>query len=400
MTRSTLSTPSPADRSPARAVRARELAHRARARRRLAMAGFTLLEALIALGISGFGLIAVARLQISLQAESDLAKQLSEATFLGQRRIEELRAFQQVAAATGAQVAAGAWGYNNITSGTQTIAGTNATYTVTWAISDATASVPYKNGLVNVQWTDRNGAAQVATLSTMIGGSDPASSLGLTVPPAGTPIRKPKNRDLNVPVPAVDIGNGTSYFTPPGAPSTLKIIFSNSTGRVTKRCSGTGTDWTAWTCTSVDAYLVSGYISVSSSNLTLTSPIDVTISLSEGALDGCYDDSALATKTYSGYITYTCIVVGNDHDANAITPARWSGRSDITGISIGTASANNKVCRYSADYDDSGGISNPEHPASYTNVSDSLENQNFKIVRGDAICPSGTGILALVQHQP
>ena len=253
------------------------------ARRRLAVAGFTLLEALIALAISGFGLIAVARLQIGLQAESDLAKQLSEATFLGQRRIEELRAFQQLTAATGAQVAAGAWGYNNIASGSQSVVGTNATYTVTWTISDATASVPYKNGLVTVQWTDRKGAAQVATLSTMIGGSDPASSLGLTVPPAGTPIRKPKNRDLNVPVPAVDIGNGTSYFTPPGAASTVKIIFSNTTGRVTKTCVGAGADWTAWTCTNVDAYLVSGFISVNSSNLTLNSPIDVTIAPTEGA---------------------------------------------------------------------------------------------------------------------
>ncbi len=396
----TRSTNSGTNRSPARMGRTRRHAQGAIARRRLAVAGFTLLEALIALAISGFGLIAVARLQIGLQAESDLAKQLSEATFLGQRRIEELRAFQQVTAATGAQIAAGAWGYNNIASGTQSVVGTNATYTVTWTVSDATASVPYKNGLVNVQWTDRKGAVQVATLSTMIGGNDPASSLGLTVPPAGTPIRKPKNRDLNVPVPAVDIGNGTSYFTPPGAPSTLKFIFSNSTGRVTKRCNGTGSDWTAWTCTDVDAYLVSGYISVDSSNLTLTSPIDVTIALSEGTLDGCFDDSALGTKTYSGYITYTCIVLGNDHDTNSLTPSRWSGRSDIAGISIGTASSNNKVCRYSADYDGSGGISNPEHPASYTNVTESLENQNFTIVRGNVSCPSGSGILALVQHQP
>lgn len=367
---------------------------------RAAVAGFTLLEALIALAISGFGLIAVARLQIGLQAESDLAKQLSEATFLGQRRIEELRAFQQVTAATAGQLAAGGWGYGNIASGSQTVAGTNASYTVSWRVSDAAASVPYKNGLVNVAWTDRRGNAQVASLSTMIGGNDPASSLGLTVPPSGTPVRKPKNRDLNVPVPAVDIGNGTSYFTPPGAPSTLKIIFSNTTGRVTKRCNGSGTDWTAWSCTSVDAYLVSGYVSVKSSNLTLNSPIDLTFALSEGSLDGCYDDSGLATKTYAGYITYTCLVTGNDHDTNPLTPSRWSGRSDIAGIAIGTTSSANKVCRYSADYDGAGGITNYEHPATYANVTESLENQNFTIVRGNDPCPSGTGILALVQHQP
>ena len=80
---------------------------RARLARRLALGGFTLLEALIALAIGGFGLIAVARLQIGLQNESDLAKQVSEATFLGQRRIEELRSYMQLASATGAQIAAG-----------------------------------------------------------------------------------------------------------------------------------------------------------------------------------------------------------------------------------------------------------------------------------------------------
>ncbi len=369
--------------------------------RRIVLGGFTLLEALIALAIGGYGLIAVARLQISLQTEADLAKQMSEATFLGQRRIEELRAFQQVASATGAQLAGGAWGYGNIASGSQTVVGNNATYTVGWTVTDAAANVPFKSAVVNVQWTDRGNVTQTATLSTVISGSDPSASLGLSIPPAGTPIRRPKNRDLNVPVPAFDLGNGTSSFTPPGASGTLFLVFNNTTGLLTKRCTG-GTLSAPTSCTDVDAYLITGYISVSNqAPATLNSPIDLAVTLTEGTLDGCFDDSALSTKTYSGFITYTCVIQGYDHDSNSATRSRWSGRIDIAGIPIGGGNSNNKICRYSYDYDASGTIGNPEHPATYSQVTESLENQNYIVMKGSASCPSGASSLqASVQHQP
>lgn len=368
-------------------------------------AGFTLLEALIALLIGGFGMLAVARLQIGMQGESDLAKQLSEATFLGQRRIEMLRAYQRVSAMDGAGLAAGGWGYDNILTGSEAVTGTNASYTVSWTITPFASPTPaandprFKTAAVNVAWTDRAGATQTAALSTVIAGTDPAAALGLTVPPAGTPIRRPKNRDLNVPVPAIDLGNGQSAFTPPGAAATFRLVFDNITGIIKKACNGSGSDIAAWTCSDLNAYLVSGFIAEGSANLTLTSPIDVTITLTEGSLYSCYDDSAVA-KSYANYISYTCVVIGVDHDSNPATRARWSGRVDVTGIPIGTGSAENRVCRYSADYDGNGSIGNYEHPASYTNVTESLENQNFYLVRGTSTCPAGTGIYAQVQHQP
>ena len=367
--------------------------------RRAALAGFTLLEALIALAIGGFGLIAVARLQTSLQVESDLAKQMSEATFLGQRRIEELRAFQQLASADATQLAAGGWGYGNIATGSQTVTGTNATYTVGWTVTDAAANVPYKTAVVNVQWTDRRNVTQVATLSTAISGADPSASLGLSIPPAGTPIRRPRNRDLNVPVPAIDLGNGTSAFTPPGAPSTLRLVFNNTTGLLTKKCVAAGGDWN---CTDVNAYLVTGYIQVDSgAPATLNSPIDLSWSMvaGEGTLDSCFDDSGASTKTYSGFITYTCVINGRP-DANPLL-RYWSGRSTLTGIVIGPTKDDNKVCRYSYDYNANGTVENSEHPYSYSHVLESLENQNFVIVKGNSQCPTGASSLqASVQHQP
>jgi len=272
---------------------------------------------------------------------------------------------------------------------------------VSWTVADAPSPQRYKTAAVNVTWTDRRGTSHTVPLRTGIAGVDPSVSLGLTVPPAGTPIRRPKNRDLNVPVPAIDLGNGTSAFTPPGAATTLKFVFDNVTGVITKRCNGSGSDYASWSCTDVNAYLVSGFISIDNfANATLTSPIDIAFTLSQGALEACYDDSAASTKTYAGVITYTCVIVGSDHDGVTTTRPRWSGVSTLAGIAINTSSSGNKICRYSADYDASGTVDNGEHPAAYTNVIESLENQNFLIVRGNASCPSGSGIETLVQHQP
>jgi Tfp pilus assembly protein PilV len=370
--------------------------------RRRVSAGFALLESLIAVGIGAFGLVAISRLQIGLQAESDLAKQVSEATFLGQRRIEELRAYQQITSASSTQVAAGQWGYGNIQSGAQTVSGTNANYNVTWTVTPALDSVPLKTALVDVRWTDRRSVAQVATLSTVISGSDPSAALGLAIPPAGTPIRRPKSRDLNVPVPATDLGNGTSAFTPPGAPADVKLVFSNTSGLLTRRCIGASADPSTWACSNIDGFLVTGYISVDNrANASLSSPIDVSFAITEGALDACYDDSAQTTKTYAGFISYTCVIIGSDHDGVSSTRSRWSGRSTVAGIIIGSGNGNNKVCRYSYDYDANGMISSPEHPDTYAQVTESLENQNFTIIRGSDSCPTGSSVMQnSVQHQP
>jgi Tfp pilus assembly protein PilV len=376
---------------------------RLRLARRAALAGFSLLEAMIAMAIGGFGLMAVARLQLGLQAESDLAKQLGEASFIGQRRLEELRAFERIPVADAAQLAAGSWGYGNIASGSQTVDGANASYAVDWLISQPPDTADYKTIGLTVQWTDRQGRAQQAAFSTVIAAVDPSAALRLGIAPSGTPVRKPKDRDLNVPVPARDLGDGTSAFTPPGAAATTQLVFSNTTGLLTKKCNGDPNTPSSWTCSNVDAYLVTGYIGFGAGGsapvAAPTSAIDLSFVLSEGAVDTCYDDSAAATKIYSGFITYTCVIVGLDHDANPATRSRWSGRSDLVGADVGV-SGGDKVCRYTADYNGNGVIDSAEHPASYSQVTDSLENQNFLIIKSSASCPTGVATTATVQHQP
>ena len=70
--------------------------------RRTRDAGFTLVEALIALLVLAFGMLAVAGLQTTLAHNADVARQRTEATRLAQARVEALRAYQQVGAASGA----------------------------------------------------------------------------------------------------------------------------------------------------------------------------------------------------------------------------------------------------------------------------------------------------------
>lgn len=363
-------------------------------RRRLLIGGFTMVEALVAFAIGGFGLMAVARLHANLVGVSDQAKQLGEATMIGERKIEELRSFQQLTAATGAQLAAGQWGYSNIVSGSQSVTGTNTTYTLTWNSADATGGAVYKTVAVSVAWTDRQNNARNVNLSGIVAGSNPTTSLGMVVPPAGTPVRKPKNRDLNVPVPAIDLGNGTSAFTPPGAATSLHIVFNNLSGIVTQVCTGVGAASASWTCSNVTAYLVSGFVALDNqAHATINSPMTFSIAVTLGTFGTCYSDSGAGTKTYAGFVTYTCLV----YPDTATSPARWSGIGTmaITGITLGVSSSDDKICRYSGDYDASGAIDNAEHPAAYAGVIESLENQNFIVMKGNAACPSGT-----VQHQP
>ena len=58
--------------------------------------GFTLIEALIALLVLSFGMLAIAGFQVTLTRNSDLAKQRTEATRLAQQKVESLRSYGQV----------------------------------------------------------------------------------------------------------------------------------------------------------------------------------------------------------------------------------------------------------------------------------------------------------------
>jgi Tfp pilus assembly protein PilV len=240
-------------------------------RSRQQQAGFTLVEALVAFLVMAFGMLAVAGYQITMSRNSDVAKQRSEAVRLGQQKVESLRTFQQVDS-DGAgtivnfedDVVAG--GPETINPSSTDAYATNATYTRQWwatkndGVTTAEAGDLEKWIRVQVGWTDRAGEAQSVTLRSVVSRSDPIALGTLFTGPNGSKTRTPKNRNINIPYPAVDLGNNRSGFTPPGGGSTF-YAFDNTTGIVDKICTGTpvaGFDTSG--CTSTYRYLLSGYI--------------------------------------------------------------------------------------------------------------------------------------------
>lgn len=232
--------------------------------------GFTLLEALIALLVLSFGMLAIAGFQVTLTRNSDLAKQRTEALRLAQQKVESLRAYGQVDTYTASPHIVNYT--DDVVSGADSTT-TNATFNRTWTV---TANSTNTEKWVNVQvaWSDRAGQPQTVQLLSVISKFDPRDIGTLATGPGASKVRKPKNRNINIPYPAVTLSGGTqSAFIPP--PGNVTYVFDNSTGNIVKSCTGLtsatlveGLDLasSAAVCSSIDAYLLSGFVRFDTSN--------------------------------------------------------------------------------------------------------------------------------------
>ena len=371
--------------------------------------GFSLVEALVALFILGFGLLAVARLHALLVENSSLAKQRTEATRLAQQTMEQLRAFQRISTSSGLVA------YNDIATNTGgAVAGmaSNTSYTRSWTVSSS-SQPRFAAVTVSVNWTDIRGRAQNVTLDSMIAGLDPQVSGSLVVPPVGSPVKRPRNRALNIPVPAVTIDGGRkSAFTPPGA-SGYYLVFDNDTGVVKARCTGNIADYDSTACPdNMSAHLISGYIrfstgggspsasSPSSTRMALTATTVRTSNVGVAPADECSNDSQTTALYNNQTVAYTCLIYPHDHDANPATTQVWNGRVRfaLIGESIGDEDDDYKICRYTFDYDNDGRLSNEEHPHVYALLRESIGNQNYLVIRGDKACPTDSNVVNPVTH--
>ncbi len=131
--------------------------------------GAGLAEAIIAVCIIAISVVALARFQAGVAYSDTLAQQQSEATILAESELESLRDFQVISNQ------AGYTSYQSIASGTSTVTGTNATYTLTWTITSY-VNPSYKNMDITVSWTDKYGIAQSTRLVTNVGSIDPVYS--------------------------------------------------------------------------------------------------------------------------------------------------------------------------------------------------------------------------------
>lgn len=342
--------------------------------------GFSLIEALVALAVVAVGLLGLGTAEVMIGRNADVAKQRTEATRLAQEKMELLRAFTTIAPA------AGQLSWNGLTAGSDTLT-TNASYVRTWTLGGASTDT-LRRVTVDVTWTDRAGDVQSVTLNSVISRTDPSDVGLLGFPlPQNTTLKRPKNRNLNIPVPALDLGNGKSVYQ---LANNFAVVFSNDSGYVVMRCTFVVTNASQLSaCTAYSAYIVAGYVSldgttafpaglgINTAQYTGTSSVSCTVG------DAINQNTSTAIAGYKYYLCVVALPQGTT----------WSGSTRLAGMASGT---NYLVCRY--QYPPAAGVSaNARNVEPYDQVNESLDNQNFVITTANS-CPA-TGGLTSTLHQ-
>jgi hypothetical protein len=337
-------------------------------------------------------------MQATLRFNTDVSRQRAEAVRMAQEKMEDLRAFGVLDGSPG-----GEHDFAKIVTETDTPTTisdtTNTSYSRTTTVTDPSANDPaFTTVRVQVKWLDRRtasgGTAEAVTLISNIARVSPAlgASLGLPGDRAGP--QRPLGRHRSIPQSAVDQDNGTSNFTPPGAPAGATWRFVNATGQITSLCNPAGT------CTNVAGWLLSGYIRFVSGGTSPTpalagSPVgDAAPFSSQGVVMTLTTPASPSTAAvcYTGgwdsfARAYNCFIPIDSDTFN------WSGRSELTGLALATNLADatdsrKKVCRYTPEDSDAPAGGNAAHPLDYTSVKESLTNQNFLVIgAGDGSVP-------------
>jgi type IV pilus modification protein PilV len=125
------------------------------------MAGVGLVEVLIALVIIAGGVMALSRLQGVLVTSAASSRQQSEASFIAQRVLEDLRSRSWTD--TSLAQSGSPFALTNVS-------GTTATYTVRYTIGDTgpAGSMEFKTVQVTVTWTDAQGQVRTYTAATRL----------------------------------------------------------------------------------------------------------------------------------------------------------------------------------------------------------------------------------------
>jgi Tfp pilus assembly protein PilV len=406
--------------------------------------GVSLVEAMVALAVMAFGMLAVVGVQSTLRLNADIAKQRSEATRIAQENLEQSRTFAVIETAdiVGEQTA-----WEGIVTGTSTVTPetSNTTYTVVRTVNTYT-DPPAKALSVKVTWSDRSGQPQDLTVSTAIAAAAPALSGTLHVRPGNAavgPVRRPFKRHPTIPTQAKAFPDGRSAFVPPNHPR-LVLVFNNVTGLITGVCDF-GPESQGFTNDTVQpsdvascdnntlAQLLTGFVrfwrettSGALSAVDVEDPrgpalrIAMQLSLmSSGHPSGsfCIDD-ANYDSTFNGVLTlatYFCVIKSNSSGV-------WSGRTEVEPLRthIGSSdvdwqitdsagSHNYRVCRYTTASSNAQTVPNADHPRNYVDVSGNLTNQNFVVIPSEKNCPTdvaanpAAGDLInsnTLQHQP
>lgn len=405
--------------------------------------GVSLVEAMVALAVMAFGMLAVVGIQATMRLNADIAKQRSEATRIGQEMLETQRAFTVIDSAAGQR----AWSDIN-TSAETAVTGltTNTSYRVGRSVLTY-ANPPAKAIMVTVSWDDRTGQPQQVILTSAIAAAAPALSGTLSVRPGTAsvaPVRRPYRRHPSIPVQARDFGT-TSAWVPPYRPG-MAFVFNNVSGLVTGICEfAYGDESSNETITPTDvescnnntlAQTLAGFVrfqrTTNGGDLTaadvedppgpaLNMRMEITLT-SSGHPSGsfCIDD-ANSISTADGQlpsVSYFCVIQSNAGGIwsgittvtprttyNGGTPSTW----EISELADDVDIQRFRVCRYTPAANDAQAVANRDHPRNYADVSGNLTNQNFVVIASSKTCPidiaanPAVGDLVnsnTLQHQP
>jgi Tfp pilus assembly protein PilV len=388
-------------------------------RRQAGQRGVSLIEAIVALGVMAFGMLALVGVQATLRGSSDLARQRTEAMRIAQETMESYRAYNALAGT------AGELDFSEITTLTRAAfvpTGTaledrlNTTFYTTITAPTVANSAAMKPVAVTVDWTDRSNQFQAVELRSLIAGVPPELSGSLALPPSRDPFAAPRGRHRNVPLAAFSLpGTELSVFKPPQGPGgTVAWVFNNLTGLVTGVCTVSASS-TSETITATDVascssnttgQLVSGYVRFAGAGALLAEAenptgsvknLDVVFGLyptgTYSSPPECFDDATddAGVLRAGSEVTYYCLIYSN-------TARSLEGRTRVIprdylstpAWTIGTGSTDFKICRYTP-LDSETGTRNIDHPLDYTAAGSrpgaSLSNQNFLVIAGVDACP-------------
>lgn len=204
----------------------------ARLHGRFAQRGVSLIEAMIAMAVMGFGMLAIVGVQTTLRHNADVSKQRSEAVRIAEQEIESVRTFTKVnsGGTAGDEFDAIADRYD------PAIVGDNTKFRLS-----RTVTVSPDNGrrmiTVMVSWDDRTGLEQQVTISDMITRVDPMLSGFVRAARPLTALGRRSGRHPTIPASAVNFpgDDKKSVFLPPNGAG-AGWIFDNATGAITQTC--------------------------------------------------------------------------------------------------------------------------------------------------------------------
>ncbi len=227
--------------------------------------GVALIEALIALVVMAFGMLALVGVQTTLRLNSDIARQRAEATRIASEEMELVRSFISVSQIAGQPGVS----WDEIASRTvDPVAlpngSSNTSYRLVRTVTQQGAT--QKTVHVVVSWKDRTDSDQSVVFDGAVLASSPPFTALLRVPMKMTAVAQRDGRHPLIPPFAKDLGGDRSAIKPVES-GNVAWVFSNTTGLITSLCTGTTAVSTATlvdgnlgTCVPTSATLVTGFV--------------------------------------------------------------------------------------------------------------------------------------------